>query len=200
MKRITRRSFLQESFTVASALRLSGFGTSSALSRVISLVAHHENPHYHGNEELNSQSVKFRIDCAKQKSDTIGFWKALAYDFLVKLVDCLYAHRDNYNVNIIMMLYWGAWFNAASGPIFWGSEALVTAANIPKPILIAFEILARLGKSRLGVAGPLIGGRYGIIAIRVNETFQFLVYDYAETEDDFATVQPIDLDLANFPS
>lgn len=105
--------------------------------------------------------------------------------FMVKLVDCLYAIEDNYHFKTDLMLYWGSWFNSATGPIFWGSRDLMTSGNIPKPIMTAYEMLAVLGNQRLKVNGPKPGGRYGVLATKSDSTIQLLVYNFQETDDDF---------------
>ncbi len=105
--------------------------------------------------------------------------------FMVKLVDCLFAIEDNYNFKTSLMLYWGAWFNAATGPVFMGSRDLMTTGNIPKPIMTAYTLLAQLGPHRLNVIGPKPGGRYGLLATRSESELQFLAYDFQETDDSF---------------
>lgn len=103
--------------------------------------------------------------------------------FIVKLVDCLYAIEDNFNFKTELMLYWGAWFNAATGPIFMGSRDLMTSGNIPKPIMTAYEMLAKLGTQRLNVMGPKPGGRYGLLATKSENEIQILAYNFQETDD-----------------
>ncbi len=103
--------------------------------------------------------------------------------FMVKLVDCLYAIEDNYDFRTDLMLYWGAWFNAATGPVFMGSRDLMTTGNIPKPIMTAYKMLANLGTQRLNVAGPKPGGRYGLLATRSEKALQILAYNFQETDD-----------------
>lgn len=105
--------------------------------------------------------------------------------FMVKLVDCLFAIEDKYNFKTSLMLYWGAWFNAATGPVFMGSRDLMTTGNIPKPIMTAYTLLAQLGPHRLNVIGPKPGGRYGLLATRSESELQFLAYDFQETDDSF---------------
>jgi xylan 1,4-beta-xylosidase len=103
--------------------------------------------------------------------------------FMVKLVDCLYAIEDHYDFRTDLMLYWGAWFNAATGPVFMGSRDLMTTGNIPKPVMTAYEMLAKLGSQRLNVTGPKPGGRFGLIASRSDRTIQLLAYNFQETDD-----------------
>lgn len=105
--------------------------------------------------------------------------------FMVKLVDCLFAIEDNFDFRTELMLYWGAWFNAKTGSIFMGSRDLTTTGNIPKPIMTAYEMLARLGKHRLQVAGPKPGGRFGLLATRSKKDLQILAYNFQETDDNF---------------
>jgi xylan 1,4-beta-xylosidase len=119
--------------------------------------------------------------------------------FLVKLVDCLYAIEDNYDFRTDLMLYWGAWFNAATGPIFMGSRDLMTSGNTPKPILTAYEMLAKLGSRRVKVAGPRPGGRHGLLATKSNDAIQLVAYNFQET-DDISQKDRVIICLENLPS
>ena len=104
--------------------------------------------------------------------------------FMVKLVDCLYRIEDRFGFRTELMLHWGAWYNAATGPLFMGSRDLMTTGNVPKPILTAYEMLVRLGPDRLKVGGPKPGGRYGVLAARSGKEVQLLAYNFQETDDD----------------
>lgn len=119
--------------------------------------------------------------------------------FLVKLVDNLYAINDNYDFPTDLMLYWGAWFNAATGPIFWGSRDLMTSGDVPKPILTGYEMLAKLGDERLKVNGPKPGGRFGVIATKSGNQVQLLAYNYNETDDHLEEKDPVELAVTNLP-
>jgi xylan 1,4-beta-xylosidase len=105
--------------------------------------------------------------------------------FLAKLVDCLYAINDNYKFKTSLLLYWGAWFNAATGPIFWGSRDLMTLGCVPKPILTSYEMLALLGDDRLKITGPKTGGPIGLLATKGKNECQLLVYNFNEFESNF---------------
>ncbi|MBV6647122.1 MAG: hypothetical protein KI790_16815, partial [Cyclobacteriaceae bacterium] len=113
--------------------------------------------------------------------------------FMVKLVDCLYAIEDAYDAPTQMMLYWGSWFNAATGPMFRGSRDLMTSGGVPKPILTAYELLAKLGENRIAVEGPKAGNRYGILATSDDGQIQLLVYNFNETDDDFERLDDVKL-------
>lgn len=119
--------------------------------------------------------------------------------FFVKLVDCLYAISDNYNFKTDLLLYWGAWYNAATGPIFMGSRDLMTSGCIPKPILTAYEMLALIGNKRIEVIGPKPGGQYGLIATKSGEDYQLLVYNFNEMESDFSKKTHVQMLLKNLP-
>jgi len=112
--------------------------------------------------------------------------------FLIKLVDCLYALRDNYDFEVSLLGYWGFAWEADLGVFFRGNRSLMTAGNVPKPIQTAFELLARLGKERLAVKGPRPGGRFGLLATRAADgRLQLLAYNYAECDDDLDRVDPV---------
>jgi hypothetical protein len=115
--------------------------------------------------------------------------------FMVKLVHSIYAIEENYKFKTSMLLYWGSWFNAATGPIFSGSRDLMTSGNVPKPIYIAFEMLAKLGENRLKVIGPPVGGRFGMLATRSEKQIQLLVYNFDEQDDLFDKKDAIIINL-----
>lgn len=117
--------------------------------------------------------------------------------FMVKLVDCLMAIEDNFKFKTDLLLYWGAWYNASMGPIFWGSRDLMTSGCVPKPILTAYEMLARLGEQRLQIVGTPAGGTYGLIATKGDKQCQLLLYDFNETESDFERTTPVTLTIDN---
>jgi xylan 1,4-beta-xylosidase len=119
--------------------------------------------------------------------------------FMVKLVDCLFAIEDNYHFKTSLMLYWGAWFNAATGPVFMGSRDLMTTGNIPKPIMTAYEMLSRLGPHRLSVTGPKPGGRSGLLATRSDDELQLLAYNFQETDDSFEQEDRFVINLKQLP-
>jgi len=120
--------------------------------------------------------------------------------FLAKLVDCLYAIDDNYKFKTSLLLYWGAWFNAATGPIFWGSRDLMTSGCVPKPILTSYEMLALLGNDRLKITGPKTGGTIGLLATKGKNECQLLIYNFNEYENNFnqSTKAQISVDNLDF--
>jgi beta-xylosidase len=97
------------------------------------------------------------------------------------------------------MLYWGAWFNAATGPIFKGSRDLMTTSNIPKPIMTAYEMLAQLGPHRLHVTGPKPGGRNGLMATKSENNLQLLAYNFQETDDCLENEDTFVINLKQLP-
>lgn len=119
--------------------------------------------------------------------------------FIVKLVDCLYAIEDNFNFKMDLMLYWGAWFNAATGSIFMGSRDLMTTGNIPKPIMTAYDMLAKMGEQRIKVEGPKPGGRYGLFATRSESEIQILAYNFQETDDNLEQEEHFIINLEQLP-
>ena len=117
--------------------------------------------------------------------------------FLAKLVDCLYAINDNYKFKTSMLLYWGAWFNAATGPIFWGSRDLMTSGCVPKPILTSYEMLALLGNDRLKITGPKTGGPIGLLATKGKNECQLLIYNFNEYENNFNQSTKVQVSVDN---
>ena len=117
--------------------------------------------------------------------------------FLVKLVDCLYAVGDNYNFPTSMLLYWGGAWEAEKDEFFLGNRGLTTAGNIPKPVQTGFEMLAKLGKERIDVEGPRIGGRLGVLATKSSdEQLEFIVYNYNENDDDLSISDEINIQIS----
>jgi len=107
--------------------------------------------------------------------------------FLIKLVDCLYAIEDNYDFPTSMLLYWGGAWEAQKDEFFIGHRCLSTAGNISKPIQTGYEMLAHLGKGRIKITGPRIGGRTGVLATKSSDSeIELLVYNYNETDDDLS--------------
>jgi xylan 1,4-beta-xylosidase len=117
--------------------------------------------------------------------------------FLAKLVDCLYAINDNYKFKTSLLLYWGAWFNAATGPIFWGSRDLMTSGSVPKPILTSYEMLALLGEDRLKITGTKAGGPIGLLANKGKNECQLLIYNFNEFENNFSQKTKVQLLIDN---
>lgn len=116
--------------------------------------------------------------------------------FLVKLVDCLYAIKDQYGFSTDQLLYWGGAWEAHKNKFFMGHRTLTTAGNTPKPIQTAFEMLAQLKENRIEVKGPLPGERVGILATQdKNSELALLVYNYNETDDNLKVLDNIEIDL-----
>lgn len=126
--------------------------------------------------------------------------------FMVKLVDCLYGLEDNFKFKTTMMAYWGFCVEATWNVMFAGNRDLMTGGNIPKPILIAYEMLAMLGEKRLAVEDLVIGSRFaqgerfGIIPTRDDNRIVFIVYNFCETDDDLDRIDDIVVNLSNLPS
>ncbi|BDD01257.1 GH39 family glycosyl hydrolase [Persicobacter psychrovividus] len=117
--------------------------------------------------------------------------------FMVKLVDCLYAIEDNHGLKTSLLGYWGSWFNAKTGPIFRGSRDLMTRGNVPKPILSAYELLAKLKDNRVKVKNLKAGNRYGCMATKDDSGVALMAYNFNETDDDFSKVADFDFALEN---
>ena len=117
--------------------------------------------------------------------------------FLMKLIDCLYAIGDARDFETAMLLYWGFCGEADQEGAFLGQRELTTVANIPKPMLTGFELLAKLGENRLRVAGPQPGGRTGLLSTRTEDTIQLLLYNYSEADDDLTVEDEIEVALSN---
>lgn len=116
--------------------------------------------------------------------------------FLVKMVDCLFAIEDNYDFPTSMLLYWGGAWEADQDEFFMGHRTLTTAGNIPKPIQTGYEMLAHLGNDRIGVSGPRIGGRIGVLATKSSEKeVEMIIYNYNETDDDLTISDKFDIEL-----
>ncbi len=117
--------------------------------------------------------------------------------FLMKLVDCLYAIGDARDFETAMLLYWGFCGEADQASAFLGQRELTTVANIPKPMLTGFELLAKLGENRLSVAGPQPGGRTGLLPARTDDTIQLLLYNYSEADTELTVEDEIEVALSN---
>jgi len=118
--------------------------------------------------------------------------------FIAKLVDCLWHIEDRYGLETSMMLYWGFTYEARQEVPFLGQRSLTTAGNVPKPILAGYELMARLGETRLKVDGHMPGARLGGLATRgADGALALLVYDYEETDDDLDFTDSVEIRLAN---
>ncbi len=118
--------------------------------------------------------------------------------FLTKLVDCLWHIQDAYGFETSMLLYWGFAIEAAQAEPFLGQRTLTTAGNIPKPIATGYEMLARLGESRLTVENHIPGARCGILATRhSDDRLAILIYNYEETDDNLDVRDTVTICLSN---
>ena len=100
--------------------------------------------------------------------------------FFVKLADCLRQIGQCYGFAPAMMLYWGFCLEDCQGEIFAGHRDLMTAGHLPKPILTAFEMMARLGEKLLKTEGTKTGGPLGCIGAKNSEGIQILLYHFEE--------------------
>jgi xylan 1,4-beta-xylosidase len=160
---------------------------------------------YHLNEKVEFHLNEWGV--CSNLNRTVDKYPQLVYRnnefsplFMIKMVDCLYALQDNWDFKTSMMLYWGFCLEANRNVMFAGNRDLTTGGNIPKPIMIGFEMLAMLGKERLEVKNALPGNRYGIIATRENNKIIFIVYNFNETDDDLERIEDVQVILKNFPS
>ena len=118
--------------------------------------------------------------------------------FLTKLVDCLWHIQDVYDFETALLLYWGFAIEASQAEPFLGQRTLTTAGNVPKPILTGYEMLARLGDTRLKVEGHMPGARLGILATRSpGSNLALMVYNYEECDDGYDQVDPVEIHLEN---
>ena len=116
--------------------------------------------------------------------------------FMTKLVDCLYALQDDHHFKTKLMGYWGFCWEAKQDELFIGNRELTTAGNIPKPILTAYEMLAKLGDRRLAITGPKAGDRTGVLATKSDDNqIQILVYNFNETDDDLTITDNVQLQI-----
>ena len=100
--------------------------------------------------------------------------------FFVKLVDCIQQIRLRYGFEVAMMLYWGFCLEDDRKQIFAGNRDLMTWANLPKPILTAFEMMAKMGQELLRVEGAAAGGPLGCMAARGEGALQLMLYHFEE--------------------
>ncbi|MFA6134131.1 MAG: hypothetical protein WC869_08975 [Phycisphaerae bacterium] len=121
--------------------------------------------------------------------------------FLAKLVHCMWALQDAVGMTASVALYWGFAWEAYCGKMFNGNRSLTTAGNVPKPILTAYEMLARLGDHRLAVSGCRAGEPVGMIATRSGEgQVQLLAYQYTELQESPEGSQSLEITLEGLPA
>ena len=102
--------------------------------------------------------------------------------FLVKLTDCIRALRGRFGLRVDMLLYWGFALEDDRGTAFAGNRDLMTAGHLPKPILSAYELLARMGETALPVSGSNPGTETGLLAASGPDGIQLLAYDFNELD------------------
>jgi len=118
--------------------------------------------------------------------------------FMVKLVDQLYALGDYGSLKTDLLLYWGFTWEAERGRVFHGNRELLTGGEVAKPILIGFEMLARLQDNRLAIAqGPRPGGRIGLLPTREGNHLAMIAYNFEESDDDFIREDQLVVELTN---
>ncbi len=144
-------------------------------------------------EELKIKNVEFHLNewgqCSHFYRRSSEFPDLIYRDderaalFMIKLVDHLYAIGDHHGFKTDLLGYWGFCWEAKSEEAFIGRRELTTSGNVPKPILTAYEMLARLGEKRLCVLGPKVGGPTGLLATKTdNGVMQLLLYNYDESD------------------
>jgi len=115
--------------------------------------------------------------------------------FMAKLVDCLYATGDMFGLLPDMLLYWG-FAGEEDDRLFLGQRSLTTCGHLPKPILMAYEMLAKLGSQRLKVQGSRYGESLGLMATRHDDgRLTMLGYNYNEFDEREQAVQAMDVEL-----
>jgi len=106
--------------------------------------------------------------------------------FLVKLVNSLYQIEDNYKFPTSLLLYWGFSWEADEDEFFVGKRELLTAGDIPKPIQMGFETLAKLKEQRLSVESIQVNSRFGVLATKSQQGEMALIaYNYEETDKNY---------------
>ena len=106
--------------------------------------------------------------------------------FMIKLVDCIRKMRRVWNMPLELMLYWGFSMEDDQKTPFAGHRDLSTYPNIPKPILSAYELLARLGEDELFVEGAAPGASLGAMAGRSKNSVQAIIYNFNDQDFDAA--------------
>ena len=104
--------------------------------------------------------------------------------FFVKLTDCIRALRSRFGLRLELLLYWGFALEDDRGTAFAGNRDLMTAEHLPKPILSAYELLARMGEHALSVSGGNPGGETGLLAAAGESGVQLWAYDFDELDPD----------------
>ncbi len=104
--------------------------------------------------------------------------------FFVKLVDCVRQIEKRFGFKVDLMLYWGFAMENSRGQTFAGHRDLMTYPDVPKPILTAWEMLARFGDTELEVEGARPGADLGAFAARDERSVQIMAYNFNELDLD----------------
>lgn len=102
--------------------------------------------------------------------------------FFVKLVDCIQQIRLRYGFEVTMLLYWGFCLEDDRKQIFAGNRDLMTWPHLPKPVLTAFELMAKMGPELFQVEGARAGGPLGCMAAGGEGAYQLMLYHFEESE------------------
>lgn len=102
--------------------------------------------------------------------------------FFVKLADCIRELRSRFGVNIRMLLYWGFCLEDIRKTPFAGHRDLMTYPSLPKPVLTAMELSARLGGTLLQKDGAAAGGTLGLTAAADPNRVTLLLYSFNELD------------------
>lgn len=98
--------------------------------------------------------------------------------FMIKLVHLLFALADNRGSFLpSLMLYWGGAYECDVG-LFAGNRSLVTRYCIAKPILRAFQLLAKLGDTRLVCDGSPAGNLWSMLPTYGDGELRLLAYHF----------------------
>jgi len=102
--------------------------------------------------------------------------------FFIKLADSIRQIRRKWNLPIEMLLYWGLCLEDDRRTPFAGNRDLMTFPHLPKPILSAYELLARLGKDEPEIRIESRSCAVGILAGKSENSVQLLLYSFSELD------------------
>jgi xylan 1,4-beta-xylosidase len=113
--------------------------------------------------------------------------------FMIKLVHLLFTLADNRGSFLpSLMLYWGGAYECDVG-LFAGNRALVTKYCIAKPILRAFQLLAKLGDIRLGCDGAPAGSAVSLLPTYGDGELRLLAYHCYDVAPPLAAPATVDI-------
>ena len=120
-----------------------------------------------------------------------------AASFLARLVDGFDHMQDELNFCPEILLFWGFSWEDGENVMFRGNRELTTGYHVVKPIMTAYEMLAKLEAQRVLVEGrndPL-----GVLATRSSKRLTMVVYALNESDEQDQTVRTVSLQLQGLP-